>query len=182
MPDPEFFQELKDQYSRLLENRTNLDSKANNVITMSGTIVTLLMGFGLFIIKSIKLEYAYLYHAIFFLISGIVLLIAGIIFSTLAYRIQPMSFPLGHKAFFTCNEYDSKKTEDFRNAEDDVFYKRMIEEYLVSIKENTEINASKAIKIKISHWLFVSGIITIPIIVAILIHAMLTSNMIAGNI
>ena len=182
MPDPEFCQEIKDQYSRLLDNRNNLDSKANNIIAMAGTIVTLLMGFGTFILKSIKLEYAFLDGAIFFLVLGILLMIAGIIFSLLTYRIQPKTFPIGHEAFYTDGKYDIVKVDSFRISDHKVFYKRMIEEYVISIKENALINSSKSNLIKVSQRLFLAGIFTIPIITAFLIHAMLTSNLISGSI
>lgn len=181
MPDPEFFQEIKDQYSRSIESRNNLDSKANNIITMSGTIVTLLMGFGTFILKDIKLEYAFLHHAIFALAIGIVLMIIGIVFSVLAYRVKTKLYPVGYKVFYPDGKYNKTIVDKFRNSTEKEFYARIIEEYLASIKSNMELNSKKSKMVKISQWLFLAGISTVPILSAFLINAMLTSNIIISK-
>jgi hypothetical protein len=46
-----FFQELKDQYQKILDIKNTLEGKANNLLTISGTVGTLLFGFGTFFVE-----------------------------------------------------------------------------------------------------------------------------------
>jgi hypothetical protein len=50
----DFRQELRSQFDRLGQVKERLDNKANNIMAMSGTITTLFMGFGIFLLTDIK--------------------------------------------------------------------------------------------------------------------------------
>ena len=50
MPEKEFLEALRTQFERDTELKTKLDNKANNMITVSGTIATVFMGFGSFLL------------------------------------------------------------------------------------------------------------------------------------
>ena len=56
-PESSFLEELKRRYDLLLDIRKTLENKALSMITFSGTIATLLFGFGYFVINSLGLNY-----------------------------------------------------------------------------------------------------------------------------
>ena len=56
------FKELKGQYEKILDIKNALEGKANNLLTISGTVVTLLFQFGYFFVDKIGIHYPYLIH------------------------------------------------------------------------------------------------------------------------
>jgi len=80
-----FLEELKQQYLREFEVTNNLDSKANNIITISGTIATFLFGFGLFMIEKLNSQYRLITILTDILAVSISAIIISIILSLLSF-------------------------------------------------------------------------------------------------
>lgn len=55
MPTEQYLQELRSQYDNELDVRKNLDDKVGKMITTTGTVTSLLFGFGVFIITRLGL-------------------------------------------------------------------------------------------------------------------------------
>ena len=178
MPHEEFLGEIKEQYTRSLQNRANLDSKANNLTSMSGMIVTLLMGFGIFMMQMLNPDYVFYNLPLIFLVIGIILVIASIVLATLSYRLKTINYPTGPKLFFNKDgKYNEERIMKFIKSEKSDFYERKIKDYLTAIKINNNVNDGKVKRIKISQWLFLFGMGIIPIIVIVLIHAAMTNGL-----
>jgi len=62
------------------------------------------------------------------------------------------------------------KLKILRNAPKDQFTKRMVEEYLVSIKNFSKVNAKKARLIKVGQWCFVFGIMAIAVLLGYVLY------------
>jgi hypothetical protein len=67
-----FLQELKDQYEKEFELKDALEGKANNILTISGLVATLLFGFGSFMIDKLGSSYEFLIPVTILLIMGII--------------------------------------------------------------------------------------------------------------
>lgn len=172
MPDEKFLEELRQQLSREYDRKDRLDSKSNTIMTISGTVATLLLAVGTFFLEKLKPEYQYASQAIYFLTGGVILIVVSILLSVLAHQLRSYTYPFGAEDFFDKKGvYNKSLAERFRLATDDLFYKRMIEEYLFSIKENAIVNDSKAKFLNLSHVIFFSGIFAIIALVIILVHA-----------
>ena len=63
---------------------------------------------------------------------------------------------------------DSKITE-FSSLSNEDFSYNMIRNYLMCVKQNGENNDKKASVLKVAHWVFTVGMVTIPITVGILL-------------
>jgi hypothetical protein len=166
----EFLNELRIQFERDLDIKKTLDSKATNMITMSGTIVTILIAIGTFLLTRLESTSNVFHVSLWILAVGIVLAITCIVLQIFSYSLKKYTFPMGHESFFVDGEFNKEMSEKFRNAPKDQFTKRMVEEYLVSIKNFSKVNAKKARLIKIGQWCFVSGIIAIAVLLGYVLY------------
>ncbi len=172
MTNEKFFEELRLQLSREYDRKDKLDSKANTIMTISGTVATLLLAVGTFFLEKLKPDYLYSCQAIYFLTGGVILIVSSIAVSVLSHQLRNYVYPFGADDFFEKNgDYKRSMADKFRDATDTKFYTRMIEEYLFSIKENALVSDSKAKLLNYSHILFFSGIFAIIALVIILVHA-----------
>lgn len=177
MPDEAFFKEIKDQYSRVLATRSSLDSKASSLITMSGMIATLLMGFGILLFKIINPEYEYYFVPIIILPIGVGLIILSIFFGISSYKINKKRYPIGRQTYLSDdNVYDEEMIDRFLKSPPRKFYKIKIKDYLSSIKLNSEINSTKVTLVQFGQWVFTIGVSTTIILILILIHAVISEN------
>lgn len=176
----EFLDELRNQFARLIESKSQLDNKAGAMITMSGMISTLLMGFGVFLLRSINHDFVLFFWLFAVLIIGIILVITTISLAVWSYKLRDQWYPIGSDLFFTCNKLDWKEINAYMKATDDDFQLRMIADYLDSIKDVEQHIEDKGRLIKLSQWFFLTGIFTIPLIVSMVIVA-ISMNMLQIN-
>ncbi|MCV0411166.1 hypothetical protein [Nitrosopumilus sp.] len=182
MPEKEFLDELKSQFTRLITSKDRLDTKTSNMITMSGMISTLLLGIGAFLLKTVDSSYSGFSCLLIILLSGVVLMITTVVLNILAYKIRDQTYPMGTNPFFLKDgNPNTTNIEKFSNAKTDVFDKRMIEEYLASIKNTEQQIDDKGRILKWSQITFLTGIITIPLLIGILIHVFSTNGVTIGT-
>jgi len=167
VPRKEFFQEFKDQFQKTLDIKNSLETKANNLLTISGTVGTLLFGFGTFIIEKIAAQYPYTWVVTSILIAGLGATIIALLQAVSAFRLQFYKFPMSHRPFFDINGVlRNPLIEQYKAAGENTFYDTIIETYLRCIKENAEKNEKKARKLITSQYFFIAGVLTIPILAA----------------
>lgn len=167
MPTKSFLSELQSQFDRLRDTKERLDSKAINMMTISGTISTLLMGVGAFLLNAVDLAHSLSGILLFLFIFGISLMIGTIVISINAYKLRDQDYPIGSKIFFENDERKDAMINRFIDATEKTFEKRMIEEYLDCIKQAEEKIKNKGHYVKWSQICFLIGILTLPIIVII---------------
>jgi hypothetical protein len=108
--------------------------------------------------------------SLWILAAGIILAIACIVFQILAYSLKKYVYPMGHERFFADGEFNKVMSEKFRNATKDQFTKGMVQEYLVSIKNFSGVNAKKARYIKVGQWCFLSVIIAVAVLLGYVLY------------
>jgi hypothetical protein len=166
-----FLEELKQQYLKEFEVTTNLDSKANNIITISGTIATFLFGFGLFMIEKLNSQYQLITILTSLLAVSISAIIISIILSLISFPKGRYRYAMRHTAFYNSERFNEENIKKYKNAPTDIFYDTMIRAYLRCNKHNMEINIRKAQLIGMSLNFFMIGILTVPVIIGILLSS-----------
>jgi len=166
-----FLQELKDQYQKEFELKDALEGKANNLLTISGLVATLLFGFGSFLIDKLGSTYEFLIPVTILLIMGIVGNVVSIFWSVLAFKIRPYKYSMPYDHFFNKDgSFNEKHVEEYRDEKDvEVFTNTLVDTYLTCNRHNRLQNASKAFKIKIAQWFFFGSIIIVPIVIGLVL-------------
>lgn len=133
--------ELELQLERMIQLKNRLDSKANNMISMIGTIATLFMGFGIFLLSDVMIT---VQNIVFFTASATVLVIE-VLFTVLtiryalnSYRLREYYHPFSYKNFQTNGDFDFSKVERLNNMTNPTFIENMIYNYSESIKSYEE--------------------------------------------
>lgn len=84
--DKEIFEAIMRAYDVEVHQKDKINAKLNNVIAIAGTIATLNIGIGFFILDRVSLENPFYFHLITTLLSGVGLFVAAILTALLAYR------------------------------------------------------------------------------------------------
>lgn len=165
--DQALLEELKSQDGKQFELKNRLDNKASNLITISITTTTFLLGFGIFLLTN--MDEAADISAVYsiFGIAGIVSTGLTVLFSAWSYTLKPYNFVMNvQKTFFDDNgKYQEALVKQFREASRETFNDRMIEDYIDAVHKNELNNVSKASKIKFAQWTFVAAMICMLIYV-----------------
>src|SRR6476660_8644747 len=94
----EHLKEIKEQYNQEFDIKKTLESKANNITTISGTVAGLFFGLGQFLIgKLIEINYGLLGYIILLFILGIVANIASIMSSIWAWKEKNYYYVLNNR-------------------------------------------------------------------------------------
>jgi hypothetical protein len=162
----DFLNVVRFQYQAELELRTTLDNKANNMITLCGSIITVAIAIATFVVSKISSP----------LLLGIAVgvLAGGILFAALAlrsfiitYSLRKYKFALGDEKFFDeKGEYNEEMTKRFMDAGKRDFARQIAKGYLSSIRQNRINNQEKAKNMKQGHkWLGVSILIVAGLVI-----------------
>lgn len=177
MSETNFLNELRTQFDRLLKTKENLDKKATGMITMSGLVSALLMGFGTILLRSIDPSFKYFQCMLVVLLFGVLLMVITIILSVMAYKTRDQWYPLGSDKFYD-KDFVPKAIDSYRKAEENIYNLRMIRDYIFSMNDTEKIIESKGKWLKVSQWAFLAGIGTISLIVLAIILAMIENKII----
>jgi len=167
VPTPDFLEELRLQFERYIQLKDRLDTKANNMITMSGTIATLFMGFGIFLLENID----FTENLILVIIASLALMAEVILtgltikYSLDSYKLRSYFHPIGYGAFYQNQDTEINRAviDQFKNATRDEIDDHFIEEYLKGIKSYQEQNDKQTKGINCAQKTFIWAIVMIPI-------------------
>lgn len=162
-----FLEELTSQFNRLIDIKERLDNKANQLMTMAGTICTIFLGVGIFLLKSIVTTHPLFYPMLSLFVIGMSFLIFSIVLSIISYRLRDQTYPMGSDIFFEKCCYQKNIVDEYINADETEFKKLMIQEYLYSIKDAEKTISEKGTILKWSQVIFLVGLLVIPIIIVI---------------
>jgi hypothetical protein len=169
-----FLDELSKQFDRELDLKNSLENKSSYLLTVSGIIIPLIFGFGIFMIEKIPSDYHFLAHVQVILILVLVSNLVSIIFAVMAAKIRDYSFPVLHDKFV---KFEKKKpiiieteVKKYSSAKKEVLDEMLIEEYLKSNSHNFNANESKAFYIKSGQTVLLGSLALIPILVYILVY------------
>lgn len=167
MPNDELLTELQSQLERVIQIKDRLDTKANNMITISGIVATVFMGFGTFLLSNVDLTK----HLCIAILAGlslfaeIILTVFTIKYSLESYKLRNYYLPLGYQAFFDENtdEINYDVIKQFNESSKEDFDQHFIDEYLRSIKSYQVQNHDQTVGINKAQRTMIGTIVAIPV-------------------
>lgn len=164
--DEIFLGELKSQFDRLLDLKKTTDNKANTMITIASSIITLNVAVGTFLITRIAEKDSNYYSAsIAILAIGVIIAAVSIQRFIHAYGIRKYYYPMGSTAFFGKGEYKPEWVDEVRNLPEKEFDDKLFKGYLEALKTAEENNQSKTGSIKQGQILLTIGLGAIVVLV-----------------
>lgn len=161
MSENGFLDEVRSQFDREVDSKERLDNKASGMIAASGTVVTLLAGFGALVIGGIATTNHYFWYAVDFFLVPVVLSTTSLCGAILAFRLQAYSYPMTYDKL----RKDGALTplyEKLSKMDKQKFTQIAIRSYLKCMEENKPINNSKAFIVSVSQWLLMIGLVLVP--------------------
>jgi hypothetical protein len=151
--------EMKDSYEREWTRKSTLESKANNNITVSGVVITLLFGFVAFIFPHTN-GVPNVNAIVQIILGSIILNVICLLLSVLAFRM------LNYDYVFSATE--KPILAEYKNSTDFEVVNNLIDQYHDAMIKNTKQNDTKSRLIGIAQWFLFAGIVLIPVPVAML--------------
>jgi len=156
--------ELRLQFERYIAHKERLDNKANALLTISGTVGTLLLGIGVIFFNSIVPNYINSFLIIAIFIISFILIVLTIIFSISVHILRNYFFPVDESTFMSNDKVDDEDINEYAKASDDNFYRWLIKNYITCSENNFQSNQTKIRLLQAGHICFIIGItILIPL-------------------
>jgi hypothetical protein len=185
VPINELLDELKAQYNKEFETQESLDKKTSTMMATAGTVTSLLFGFGTLLVARVEPTYALLYSAILsLLLAAIITNIFCVFMCIKAYYVRDYYFVAKDKSFLkkNPNSYNAKDIAGLKGLDDDRirhyvemeesdFKLGLIRTYIAYTLINADNNDKKAKNITLAQLTFLIGLVIIPILLAIVLHA-----------
>jgi hypothetical protein len=184
MPINELLDEVKAQYSREFESQEVMDGKASTMMATAGTVTGLLFGFGTFLVTKIDPTYGLLYFAIISLLAAIITNIFCVLMCIKAYYVRDYYFVARNKSLLKkdINFYTAKEIEALEPLNDDKireyvhmgkseFQWLLTRTYIMYTLKNADNNDKKTANVRFAQISFLIGLVLIPILLAIVLHA-----------
>jgi hypothetical protein len=171
MPEKEFFEELQLQLNREYDLKDKYDSKANTLMTIEGTMATLLFGFGVIFFGQLDDNYIFLKYLMITFVGSVILIIISITLCIFSHLLRDYWYPMGADDLYENGKPKEDVIAKFRTCNKKSFYDRMVKEYLVCINKNSKSNLVKSKFLVWSHWVFFFGVSLIIPLTIFLIHA-----------
>jgi|SRR5215211_7682646 len=147
--DEIFLSELKSQFEKLIDLKKTIDNKANTMITIASSIVTLNVAIGTFLItRIVEKDNNFYGTSIGLLALGVILSVISIQRFIHSYGIKSYYYPMGSTSFFDKGEYKPEWVDEVRNLSEKEFNDRLFKGYLNAMKTAEENNQSKTRNIK----------------------------------
>lgn len=147
-----FLNELKSHFEKVIDLRKNLDSKANTMITIASSLITINIAIGTFLISRIMITAGnspfFYYFPIGVLAGGVTLALISIRMFIQSYSIKDYDYPWGTDYFFVEGKYKQERVDNVRKLPEKDFNDRLFRGYLRSIKSAEMNNDSKGESIK----------------------------------
>lgn len=156
---------------KVLNRKSELESKAVSMITMSGTIATIFMGFGSVLLRDIPLE------EFGFVVSAFTVLMVEVILTTLVIRYSLIAYKLPGEPYFdlflSLFKRDSDKNRqlimEWTKSDPQIYVQNMIDSHLSGIPRNSAFNDNKTVTIVRAQQLFLYALTMVPIFAFIIV-------------
>ena len=163
-----FIEELRLAYNNILDLRKHLDSKASSMMATSGTVSSILFGFGTFMLTRMNPTYPFLPYAVVTLIAAIVATAVSALISVRAFKSDKYDYVMSYSRFFRGGQLNEDIIRGYREARPESFQSVMIHDYLQCNRVNSEFNDNKVRKITLAERFLLVGILLTPVILAML--------------
>lgn len=173
----EFATEMRLQFNRHNDAAESLGKKAKELMTISGVILILLMGFNQFIFDVNDESTPLLPYVLFFI--SIILMLITVGFCVWANSVEFQKNPILGKNLQKNGKLDLDIFNSWVKAKKEDFFEALTEAYVECLVQAENVIESKAKKVSIANYIFLVGLVLIPIIV-VLIHYDLISDIVDG--
>ena len=166
MSNEEIRKELELQLERFIQLKDRLDNKANNMIAMTGTIATLFMGFGIFLLSDVDISDN---NWIFVCLSAITLMaevgvtILTIHFALNSYKLRDYYHPFGFKKLEENGKFSDQKIQELNNMQNPDFNENMLYSYYEAVKSYENQNEKQTSGINNAQFTFKIALGAIPV-------------------
>jgi hypothetical protein len=168
-----FLEELRFRSDKEMARIDALEGKATSIITVAGTITSLVFGFVAFATSSLGYTFPPLIQG--WIVASIIASIASILLSILALTLKKYSYLVDIDQFFQKDKNgeilmngsepvrDENRIAEFLAAAEKEHEKSLVRQYVTSIYTNSNISSGKAIFVKWAFSLLVAGIALIGV-------------------
>jgi len=165
MPNKNFLPELRNQFERYVQLKERLDTKANNMIAMAGTIAVLFMGFGAFLLSDVEItsNYGFPIIAAGALVVEVILTMITIKCALDSYKLREYTHPITFQAFYDGEQPIPDVVNQFKDASDQEIEEHFINSYLTCIRSYQIQNVEQTSGINTAQRTFVGAVVMIPI-------------------
>jgi hypothetical protein len=183
VPINELLDELKAQYNKEFETQESLDKKASTMMATAGTVTSFLFAFGALVV-TISPTYALIYFVFLFLLAAIIPNIFCVFMCVKAHYVRDYYFVAKDKSFLkkSANSYNAKdiaglkgldydRIRDYIQMEESDFKLWLTHTYIAYTLINADNNDKKAKYITLAQLTFLIGLVIIPIVLAMVLHA-----------
>lgn len=156
----EFIEELRLEYERRERASESLTKKTKDLMSVSGIIAVLIMGFYGSFIEPTELQIDNWFNAL--LISECLMLLTVIV-CTWSNKVEFQQTILLGSNLTKDSKTDFDTIKSWTKATKEKYYEAIIDEYVQSLKNAEEETARKATRLTIAIYIFTSGLILFPI-------------------
>ena len=164
----EVLSRYKERYESEFSRKTTLDQKANNLMVIGSTVVSLYSGFGSAILTNLFRSSIEPSIQTYILIGGIIILIISISLATKAHWLKEYSHATNEMKLIdeiTAKnkiKFDDSKIEGLQKKSLEDLHKLMIKVFVICTVRNRETNESRVNDLQWSQRTFIAGLCTFP--------------------
>ena len=164
-----FLSELRMQFERQIDLRKNLDTKANSMITLATTIITINLAIAGFLVSRITDNFIVYYTSIGIFSLVVYFAINAIWKLVKVYEIKQYDYPIGYDYFFNGNEFDESMIQGVKNISESQYNDRMFKGYLNGIRSHEILNIEKVDGINEGQLWITRSLVTIGILIGFIL-------------
>lgn len=176
----QFLEELRKAFDNVMRTEESIERRSGNLVTVSGTVATLLFVFGSYLLSNVDPAYPLRNYMFYTLASGIFAALISLLSRLLiGYSSKGRYlFAMTHGPFFDeRGRVEMDRLEEFQEAAEKKFSLFLARSYLEAIKYNNQTNTSRSLKLQYSQWALFASILLVMGLV-ILLGMALSENMI----
>lgn len=160
---------MRSLYEKEWDTKKTLESKANNIVAIAGTTVTLLFGFSTFAKDFLMPS---IYFPLYIIMASAISSAISIVISIFAIKTQFYYRPFSADIFKSESKIDQTKIEELKKKNDNELVSDIITNYIKALDKNRQENNKKVKRVMGATVFLISSIvlITIAIIVMVLSH------------
>jgi len=172
MSHEEIRKELELQLERFIQLKDRLDNKANNMIAMTGTIATLFMGFGIFLLSDVDIldnNRILVCLSAITLMGEVIATILTIHYALNSYKLRDYYHPFGFEKLEKNGKFSDQKIKELNDMKNPNFNENMLYSYYESVKSYETQNEKQVSGINNAQRTFKIALGAIPVFTFLMI-------------
>jgi hypothetical protein len=164
VPNMIFLEELRKTFDSVMRTEESIERRAGNLVTVSGTIATLLFVFRSYLLSNVDPQFPLRNYMFYTLAFGIFAALISLLSSLLTgySRKGQYLFAMSHGPFFDKNgRVDGDRLEELQSVSVEKFSLFAAFQYLKAIEKNNQINARRSLNLQYSQWALFASVVLI---------------------